>query len=313
MRVLVLTSADRALDNRSMWQALGQHAVVDVYFLDKAQQRNLRAYFARLELGVYQRIVLDLMFKHIHTQGRFLRTLPALTLYEEDGYLDTFAGSRWQGRFLKFYRAMPALKVICTGYQVARHFREAGVDSYFIPKGFDPERLQDQHKPLRDIDFGFIGRLGSATYSARRAMLQELADHGSLRIMRTHTAEEYQDTLNRIGCFVSADIGLGEYMAKNFEAMACGCLLIAKRQGQGEEQALGFVDGDNLLLYEDLESLRGKVAWVRLHPQQAREIARRGREHVLRHNTYARLAAQVAQVIVEPFSPLPSRSWWRWC
>ncbi len=33
--------------------------------------------------------------------------------------------------------------------------------------------------------------------------------------------EEYCATLNRIRFFVSADVGMGEYMIKSFEAMAC--------------------------------------------------------------------------------------------
>lgn len=295
-----------------MWYALRQHCAVDIYFLDKQQQRNLRQFFSVIDLSVYDRIVLDLMFKHIHKQGRLLQALSALTIYEEDAYLDIMSGSRWRGAFLKLYRRLPGLRVISTGYMVTRHLRDSGVDAYFIPKGFDPSRLRDQNRPIRNIELGFIGRLGSKAYSARRNMLESLAQRESLQIMRTSSAEEYLDTLNRMCCFVSADVGLGEYMAKNFEAMACGCLLFAKRQGQGEEDALGFVDGGNVLLYDDLDSLCAKVAWMRAHPERAAEIAQQGREHVLAHNTYAHLADQVAKVIAEPFLPLPSLSWWRW-
>lgn len=295
-----------------MWYALRQHCAVDIYFLDKQQQRNLRQFFSAVDLGVYDRIVLDLMFKHIHKQGRLLRTLSALTIYEEDAYLDIMSGSRWLGAFLNLYRRLPGVRVISTGYMVTRHLHDSGVDAYFIPKGFDPSRLRDENRPIRNIELGFIGRLGSKAYSARRNMLESLAQRESLQIMRTSSAEEYLDTLNRIRCFVSADVGLGEYMAKNFEAMACGCLLLAKRQGQGEEDALGFVDGGNVLLYDDLDSLCAQVAWVRAHPERAAEIAQQGREHVLAHNTYEHLADQVVKVIAEPFLPLPSLSWWRW-
>jgi len=295
-----------------MWYALRQHCAVDIHFLDKQQQRNLRQFFSAIDVGVYDRIVLDLMFKHIHKQGRLLRTLPALTIYEEDAYLDIMPGSRWLGAFIKLYRRLPGLRVISTGFMVTSHLRDSGVDAYFTPKGFDPSRLRDQSRPTRDIELGFIGRLGSKAYSDRRNMLESLAQRESLQIMRTSSAEEYLDTLNRIRCFVSADVGLGEYMAKNFEAMACGCLLLAKCQGQGEEGALGFVDGGNVLLYDDLDSLCAQIAWVRAHPEQAAEIAQQGRKHVLAHNTYAHLADQVAKVIAEPFLPLPSLSWWRW-
>jgi len=312
VRILVLTSADRALDNRKLWLSLQGFFDVDIRYLDKLEQRNLKGFFATIDLGGYQRIVLDLMFKHIHTQVRFLRTLPALTMYEEDAYLNFMPGSRWLGDFLRLYRHLPGIRVVSTGGMVTRRLREAGVDVHFVPKGFDPERLQDQGRRERDLELGFVGRLGSKAYSARRAMLEALAEIEPLHILRTNSADEYVDVLNRIRCFVSADVGLGEYMAKNFEAMACGCLLIAKRQGAGEEEALGFVDKVNVLLYDDLQTLCQQVLWVRAHPLEATAVAKAGREFVLKHHGYSQLAAEVAKVVAIPFSSSPSHPWWRW-
>lgn len=310
MRVLVLTSAERALDNRSLWSALQAHLEVEVHFLDKIQQRHLRSYFAALDLGSYGRVILDLMFKHIRSQSRFLCTLSGLTLYEEDAYLDFMPGSRWRGAFVSFYQRLPGVRVISTGFAVTQHLRAAGVDAHFVPKGFDPARMLVQGCE-RDIALGFIGRLGSAAYTARRALLEALAAVEPLQIMRTHSPEEYVQTLNRIWIFVSADVGLSEYMAKNFEAMACGCLLLAKRQGHGEEEALGLQDGVHLLLYDDLDSLRSRLAWARESAKLADAIAQRGREHVLAHNAYEKLADKVAAVVSAPFAPVPSQPWWK--
>ena len=66
--------------------------------------------------------------------------------------------------------------------------------------------------------------------------------------------------LNRIRFFVSADIGMGEYMIKNFEAMACGCVLLAYDQGELENEALGFIDMHNIVLYRRLDELRDKLS-----------------------------------------------------
>ena len=310
MRVLVLTSADRALDNRNLWSSLGMHAGVEIRFLDKGQQRRLKTYFSTQDLSGYERIVLDLMFKHIWTQSRFLRSLPSLTLYEEDAYLDFMPGSRWRGAFVSFYRRLPGVRVISTGFAVTRYLRAAGVDAHFVPKGFDPARMLVQGCE-RDIELGFIGRLGSRAYTARRAMLEALAAVEPLQIMRTHSPEEYVQTLNRIWIFVSADVGLSEYMAKNFESMACGCLLLAKRQGDGEEEALGLQDGVHLLLYDDLDSLRSRLAWARENPDLADAVALRGREHVLANNAYEKLADKVAAVVSAPFATVPSQPWWK--
>ncbi|MEL7557401.1 glycosyltransferase [Stutzerimonas chloritidismutans] len=310
MRVLVLTSADRALDNRRLWASLQAPTQVDVRFLDKSQQRDLRGYFVGITPGEYERIVLDLMFKHIRTQSRFLRTLTALTLYEEDAYLDFMPGSRWNGAFVRFYRQLPGVRVISTGFAVTNHLRAAGVDAHFVPKGFDPARMV-QRSQKRNIELGFIGRLGSAAYSGRRSLLEALAKVEPLQIMRTHTADEYVDTLSRIYVFISADVGLSEYMAKNFEAMACGCLLLAKRQGRGEEEALGLEDGVNLLLYDDLASLLERLEWAREYPGLAQSIAVRGREHVLARNAYDKLAREIAEVVSVPFTNVSSQPWWK--
>ncbi|WP_417776509.1 glycosyltransferase family protein [Stutzerimonas xanthomarina] len=310
MRVLVLSSADRALDNHMLWSSLQDGAQVEVRFLDKDQQRRLRRYFVDITIDKYDRVILDLMFKHIRTQSRFLRTLPALTLYEEDAYLDFMPGSRWSGAFVRFYRRLPGVRVISTGFAVTNHLRAAGVDAHFVPKGFDPARMVLQNQK-RDIELGFIGRLGSAAYSARRTLLETLAKVEPLEIMRTHTANEYVETLNRIHIFISADVGLSEYMAKNFEAMACGCLLLAKRQGRGEEEALGLEDDVNLLLYDDLTSLLERLEWAREHPGLARSIAVRGREHVLARNAYDKLAREINDVVSVPFTNVSSQPWWK--
>ncbi|HAB64467.1 MAG TPA: hypothetical protein DCE49_09840 [Pseudomonas sp.] len=270
----------------------------------------MRRYFVDIAIDKYERVILDLMFKHVRTQSRFLRTLPALTLYEEDAYLDFMPGSRWSGAFVRFYRQLPGVRVISTGFAVTNHLRAAGVDAHFVPKGFDPARMVLQNQK-RDIELGFIGRLGSAAYSARRTLLETLAKVEPLEIMRTHTANEYVETLNRIHIFISADVGLSEYMAKNFEAMACGCLLLAKRQGRGEEEALGLEDGVNLLLYDDLASLLERLEWAREHPGLARSIAVRGREHVSARNAYDKLARQINDVVSVPFTNVSSQPWWK--
>lgn len=310
MRVLVLTSADRALDNRALWSSLQSSFQVEIRFLDKYQQRRLNTYCSDISVERYERVILDLMFKHIRTQTRFLRTLSALTIYEEDAYLDFMPDSRWSGAFVSFYRKVPRVRVVSTGFFTTAHLRTAGVDAHFVPKGFDPARLECRGYD-RDIELGFIGRLGSATYAARRSLLETLAEAEPLQIMRTHTADDYVTMLNRIRVFVSADVGLGEYMAKNFEAMACGCLLLAKRQGRGEEEALGLEDGVNLLLYDDVASLLERLAWARKNPSAAQSIAARGRDHVLARNAYDQLAREVAKVVAAPFTNVYLQPWWK--
>lgn len=314
MRILLLSSAGKSLDNSPMWRALANYVDMDLHFLDKYQQRNLRAWFKGQQVDTYDRIVLDLMFKNIQSQSRWLATLPNLILYEEDAYLNFMSGSKWMGAFSAFYKRLPGARVITTGAWVSNKLVAQEVDAHFVPKGFDSKVLFDQGLPDRDIFLGFVGRLGSSAYVQRQELLLSLAAVESLQLLRTQRPDEYPRLLNRIVCFVSADIGFKEYMAKNFEAMACGCLLIAKSQGGGEEKALGLVDGENLLLYEDIKSLREKVSWVRSNPAKAMSIASAGRDWVLANNEYECLSKKIFSIINKPFVSIavaPSQ-WWRW-
>ena len=83
--------------------------------------------------------------------------------------------------------------------------------------------------------------------------------------------------LNRIRYFVSADIGIGEYMQKNFEAMAAGCVVFAFDQGTLENKALGLVDMENIVLYQDKQTLISKIQYLRSNKNLADKISENGR------------------------------------
>lgn len=301
-RFLVLTSASREPDNHLLWEGLRQYAEVDVHFLNKDQQRNLKKFFSSIDTDAYDRIVLDLFFRILRKHVKFLKRLPGLVLYEEDACQEFIPTSRWRGKFSSFYRKLPHLRVVMTGYNVAEKFRAMGVDARFLPKGYDSSKLYDTGSK-RDIELGFIGRTSSNTYAERKKLLQRATDEFGLRPMRTEPGDDYRAMLNRINVFVSGDIGLGEYMAKNFEAMACGCLLLAYRQGDGEEEALGFVDGENVILYDDFQDFAKKVAVLKNNPEKCRLIAEKGKSLVLRSFNYVNQAEGLYEYLKEDFPP----------
>lgn len=274
MRVLVLATTTRQPDNQLLWKGLERFAQVELVRLGKKEQKNLDKVLRRFDLSQYDRIVLDLLFRYISRQVRLLARIPGLILYEEDACQEFLASSKWRGKFSDFYRKVPHVRVIFTGYRVSERFKSLGVDACFLPKGYDSAKLYDMTLP-RDIQLGFIGRLGSDDYQARRAFLEQAAREHGLQIMRTEPGDEYRYALNRMNIFLSADIGLGEYMAKNFEAIACGCLLMAYRQGQGEEEALGFVDGENIVLYEDYEQFCQRLNFLMANPAEMARLRER--------------------------------------
>lgn len=312
MRVLVLTASPRLPDLSAVYANLARQMDADIRLLDKAQQRNLKDYLRGVALDGYERILLDLPFKHMYAQAALLARLRGLLIYEEDACQNYLATSKWRGAFSRFYKRLPAARIVVTGASVARRLREEGFDATFIPKGYDPQTLFDeQHE--RDIELGFIGRTASKDYSGRKALLDSLAACESLQLLRTEPGADYRHMLNRIRFFVSADVGLGEYMAKNFEAMACGCVLLAWRQGE-EEQAIGLEGGEHLLLYSSLEELRAHLTALRADPPRAARIARAGGAFVAAHCTHDSLAARLAAELARDWPPLPAppASRWSW-
>lgn len=312
MRVLVLTAEARVPDLSAVYQSLPRYLDIDLHVLGKAQQRQLRRYLAGLDLQSYQRILLDLPFKHMVAQATLLARLPGLLIYEEDACQNYLATSKWQGAFSRFYRQLPAARLVVTGASVAQRLCSEGFDALFMAKGYNSHLLFNEQQ-VRDIELGFIGRIASRVYAGRKALLDSLAALEPLQLLRTEPGAEYRHMLNRIRYFVSADVGLGEYMAKNFEAMACGCVLLAWRQGS-EEEAIGLKHDEHLLLYSSLDELREHLARLRREPQLAERLARAGQAFVASQLSHEQLAERLAAVLQEPWPSLPVASrWQRFC
>lgn len=136
-----------------------------------------------------------------------------------------------------------------------------------------------------------------------------MADVENLLITRTGSGEEYCETLSRIRYFVSADVGMGEYMIKNFEAMACGCVLFAYDQGEAENRALGFVDMQNIVLYRTRDELREKLAVLRASSQLAEAISLAGQALVEQRYTFRAVGHAIVDAMRAPLRERVPLSW----
>lgn len=314
MRVLLLTAAQRLPDLSTLYAELAGHHNLVVLRLEKHEQCNLRKYLASIDVAGFQRIVLDLPFKNVYRQAGDLARLDGLLIYEEDACQNYLSHSRWHGAFSRFYRRVPRARILVTGASVAARLQAEGFSVSFAPKGYDPRQqfLQPESADLqqRKIELGFIGRTASAAYAGRKELLEQLAATEPLELLRTEPGADYRQMLNRIRVFISADVGLGEYMAKNFEAMACGCVLLAWRQGS-EEPAIGLHEGEHLLLYSNLAELRGHITALRSDPVRAQQIANAGRAFVQTQLSYSHLAARIASLLAEPWPTVAPPTGWR--
>jgi len=310
VKILALVAESRLPNNDEMYKAMQSYADVEVVKVDKAKQKKLKRMFKNLEVDQYDRVILDLHFKRIVTQARFIRTIPKLAILEEDACQNYIESSKWFGKFLPFYKKLNDFRLICTSVTLAERFRSEGIDAYFIEKGYDQNHLKNLCGD-RDIALGFIGRTASKTYSKRNELLMYLEQRYGLQLIRTEPGKAYLMMLNRINIFISADIGLGEYMVKNFEAMACGCLVVAYRQGD-EEDAMGLKDMENIVLYRDKRELIEKLEALQQNPSVAKEIAKKGQALAEANHGFNVLAKRLYCCLEKEFTTkTTSKSWLR--
>ena len=286
-------------------QCLAHHGPCEVRQLLRKEQQNLEKYFRKhVTAGAYERIILFLCLKTGIEQARFLRTVPNIVFMEYDAfenYLDFF----WlYGRYSRFYRTMPWARLIVSGHGLARRLQQEGFDAVFLPKGYDHLLIKNLRRQ-RDIELGFIGNTQYYVYRERKRLLQQLAQHEKLHLATTVSGLPYLQYLNRIKFFVTADANFGEYMLKDFEAMACGCVLFAQDRGAAENQALGLRDMEHLVLYRSLKELREKLAHLRRHPEVAQQIAAAGEAFVAEKYSWDVTAARFVQLVQAPLREKP--------
>lgn len=294
MKILFLVQKEQRAILDRLYDGVAANCECDLRWLTSEDQRNLRRYFKReVQVERYDRIVFFLRFKQEIRQVAFIRTVPNLVILEHDAY-QNYIPCKYTGKFSAHYRKLPWARVISSGYMVSERLRQEGFDAVFVPKGYDEQLLTDQGRE-RDIELAFVGSTNSVAYSGRKALLDELGRVENLVVTRTKSGEDYCNTLNRIRFFVSADVGMGEYMIKNFEAMACGCVLFAYDQGEVENRALGLQDMHNVVLYSDIPQLQEKLAVLRNDPDLAARIAANGRDLAVTQFSFAAVGARIVR------------------
>ncbi|SFW22387.1 Glycosyl transferases group 1 [Pseudomonas sp. NFACC19-2] len=312
MKVLFLVQKEQRAILDRLYDGIAAQCECDIRWLSSDEQADLRGYFHKhVDTARYDRILFFLRFKKEMRQWRFIRTVPNLVILEHDAY-QNYISCKYTGLFSAHYRRMPWVRIISSGADVAKRLQDEGFDAVFVPKGYDQTLLSYRERE-RDIELAFVGSTKSVAYSGRKALLDELGRVENLLVTKTRSGEEYCETLNRIRFFVSADVGMGEYMIKNFEAMACGCVLLAYDQGDRENSALGFRDMENLVLYRDVAELRKKLSLLRNDPQLAARIADAGRLLAERQYSFQMIGQKIVEAMALPLrASTLSKGWFSW-
>jgi len=278
-----------------------------IYRLSKRQQMNLGPFLASVGHESFDRVVIFSRVKRLAPQMMVLKCIRGLVFFEYDAYQNYMPESNYAGVYSRVYSALPACRALVSGAVIARRMEAEGIDAVFVSKGYDEQMLRNLGSE-RDIELGFLGSLKSNEYVHRKTILEALARQTGMLITRTASGGEYLTMLNRIRVFVSADIGMGEFMIKNFEAMACGCVLLAWSQGE-EDALLGFEDMHNVVFYRSEAEALEKLELLRNDPDRAARIAANGQAFAEANYSFARVGRDLASAIQAPMHPWRMPGW----
>ncbi|UVM39296.1 glycosyltransferase [Pseudomonas sp. B21-017] len=302
MKVMLLVMDEQRVILDRLYEIVQQNcADCVVYRLSKLQQMKLGPFLASVNYQNFDRVVIFSRVKRLAPQVSVLKCIPGLIFLEHDAYQNYMPDSKYRRVYSRLYRRLPSSRVLVSGAVVARRMQAENIDAVFVSKGYDEQMLHNMDG-VRDIPIGFLGSLKSTEYAQRKAVLESLARRTGMLVTRTQSGAEYLETLNRIKIFVSADIGMGEFMIKNFEAMACGCVLLAWSQGE-EDELLGFQDMHNTVFYRSEEEAVEKLKLLESDPALASRIASNGQAFAESQYSFARVGRTLAVEIQREMRP----------
>ncbi|WLG51405.1 glycosyltransferase [Pseudomonas sp. FP1742] len=302
MKVMLLVMDEQRVILDRLYEIVQQNCTdCVVYRLSKPQQMNLGPFLASVNYQNFDRVVVFSRVKRLVPQVRVLKCIPGLIFLEHDAYQNYMPNSKYRRVYSRLYSRLPSSRVLVSGAVVARRMQAENIDAVFVSKGYDEQMLHNMGG-VRDIPIGFLGSLKSTEYAQRKAVLESLARRTGMLVTRTQSGAEYLETLNRIKIFVSADIGMGEFMIKNFEAMACGCVLLAWSQGE-EDRLLGFQDMHNTVFYRSEDEALEKLKLLESDPALAARIASNGQVFAESQYSFARVGRTLAVEIQREMRP----------
>lgn len=301
MKVLLISRQDRVPRVDPLFKGLEGFCDLTLIEFSSSEIKGFTKHFQSLDISSYERIIVDIPIRRLCKHYKCLIGVKNLVFFEEDLCQEFIPCSKFYKKFSIFCKKIATCRVICTGYYVGRRAAAKGMDIRVVLKAYDESKLYKLSLE-RDIEIGFIGRINNKIYKLRRNLLTTLEKENYLTLIRTETSQEYLETLNRIKFFFSADLGFAEYMFKNFEAMACGCILVAYRQGHGEEEKLGLIDMENVILYSDAAEAKRKIAQVQQNLNLQKHIATAGQKLVEERHQLGMRAKPFYEALKEPIS-----------
>jgi spore maturation protein CgeB len=134
----------------------------------------------------------------------------------------------------------------------------------------------------KTIDFGFCGN-----FCNREPVLRWLKKDHNLHLDIFVIGDKMVETINSYKCHFNLSVG-NDMNYRSFETLGCKTLLMTN--GNHQYDKLGFVDGENCLLYENTEDIKDKINQFReMSDDEINNVASKGHEFVKYHTITKRV------------------------
>ncbi len=183
-------------------------------------------------------------------------------------------------------------------------FASAGHPSaHWLPLAGDPG-VHYVPNLQRDIDVGFVGKLGAPGTNRHSVLTQVLGRFSTNEIGSFYAPAEMGRIYSQSRIVFNKSIG-GDVNMRFFEAMAAGALLVTDRIGNGLNQLAE--EGTHYVGYDTAEEAVAQIEHYLAHDAQREHIAQAGQLLLHQHHTYGVRLEQILQVVAAGSCSAPAR------
>ncbi|MDO4642937.1 MAG: glycosyltransferase family 1 protein [Cardiobacteriaceae bacterium] len=267
MKVLLLAPKNAPTYLNALYAAIRlQVGTCDLYSLDEKQSVNLEDFFRHfVRFPHYDRIVLMYDGDFIYQQGRFLRTLPNVSMLRLE-----YDPPDKRRKMKSNFHAMPWLRWIGSDINVAREYIVQGHDVFWIPQVYDPEHFYARPKRDKIVChlFSAVGSIGEGL----RTALQNIVE------LNVITSDDLRQSLSS-GKVGREDLFVFLPDKNNYDpepmiiAMACGAVVLTPDPGNEARMRYRWRNLHDCIFFNKLDVLPTLIGKVLSHPPRLANIS----------------------------------------
>lgn len=293
MKVLWLTLESNKQSLPGFAESLQQSCELSCHWLTQRAAKHVAKAVGGSTIKAFDRVLLHLPLPLLVKQIPYIRCIPNLVLLQLD-LADMLAGQ--DGCLEKFDRLLnliPWARVLVPHGKALDFLRDYPVAAASVPLGFNGEWFVDQGR-VRAVPAAIVADLDDPPDKKRRRHLFEIKTQNKLQIYDPEEGLALAEQLNQMGIVVCNDEFCGGYRGLNAKVLACGAALMTWDRGEQENQANGFVDMENVILYRDSKSAHARLNFLKRHGDELERIRQAGKALADAEHSDRALAEKVA-------------------